>query len=49
VVFFGRNAWVLAVLLVGVMFGATVAGLVVGGAMSVRSTSSMHGPSLAGG
>ena len=36
-VFFGLNAWVLAVLLTCVMFGATAAGLLAGRAMSARS------------
>ncbi len=35
--FFGLNAWVLALLLAGIMFGATVAGLLAGRAMSARS------------
>lgn len=35
--FFGLSAWVLALLLAGVMFGATTAGLLAGRAMSARS------------
>ena len=35
--FFGLDAWVLALLLAGVMVGATVAGLLAGRAMSARS------------
>ncbi len=35
--FFGLNAWVLALILAGIMFGATVAGLLAGRAMSARS------------
>jgi hypothetical protein len=37
VFFFGLNAWVLALLLAGVMLGATLAGLLAGRAMSSRS------------
>jgi hypothetical protein len=37
VFFFGLNAWVLALLLAGIVFGATVAGLLAGRAMSARS------------
>jgi hypothetical protein len=37
VFFFGLNAWVLALLLIGVLFGATGAGLLAGRAIHARS------------